>query len=71
MASHQNGANLALLAIEKLAKRVNIPSGLEQLGVKREDFAVLAANALKDACGATNPIQPTQQEVMDIFEQAM
>lgn len=67
----EQGANLALHAIEKLAKRVNIPSGLEELGVKREDFAILAANALKDACGATNPIQPTQQEVIDIFEQAM
>ncbi|MFK3626937.1 L-threonine dehydrogenase, partial [Escherichia coli] len=31
---------------------------------------VLAANALKDACGLTNPIQATQEEIEAIFRQA-
>jgi alcohol dehydrogenase len=35
----------------------DIPAGLRELNVKEEDFAVLATNALKDACGFTNPIQ--------------
>ncbi len=36
-----------------------------------EDIPVLAANALKDACGLTNPIQATQEEIEAIFRSAM
>ncbi|MDT3426416.1 alcohol dehydrogenase [Paenibacillus forsythiae] len=67
----EEGALLALQAIEVLAQRVGIPSGLSELGVKREDFPVLAANALKDACGVTNPVQGSHEEIMEIFEHAM
>ncbi|AIQ12771.1 L-threonine dehydrogenase [Paenibacillus durus] len=67
----EKGAALALDAIEVMAERVGIPSGLSALGVKREDFPILAANALKDACGVTNPVQGSQDEIMEIFEHAM
>ncbi|MFD1774866.1 L-threonine dehydrogenase [Paenibacillus rhizophilus] len=67
----EEGAALALEAIEVMAERVGIPSGLSALGVKREDFPVLAANALKDACGVTNPVQGSHDEIMEIFEYAM
>lgn len=65
------GADAAIRAIEELARRVGIPSGLRELGVKPEDFDVLAENALKDACGATNPVQATHEEIKGIFAQAM
>ncbi len=51
------GAEACINAIRELAKKVDIPAGLRDLNVKEEDFAVLATNALKDACGFTNPIQ--------------
>jgi alcohol dehydrogenase len=51
--------------------KVNIPAGLRELNVKEEDFAVLATNALKDACGFTNPIQATHEEIMAIYRAAM
>jgi len=57
-------------AIKTLARRVGIPPDLRALGVKREDFETLAANAMKDVCGLTNPVQPTLQEVIGIFEAA-
>lgn len=57
-------------AIKKLADIVGIPKSLEELGVKREDFDVLAENALKDVCGLTNPVQPTLDEVIGIFQAA-
>lgn len=57
-------------AIKKLADIVGIPKSLAELGVKREDFPVLADNALKDVCGLTNPIQPEKEEVIGIFEEA-
>ncbi|BDO87399.1 hypothetical protein VEE31_44910 (plasmid) [Escherichia coli] len=46
-------------------------SSLKALNVREEDIPVLAANALKDACGLTNPIQATQEEIEAIFRSAM
>ncbi|GAB0974598.1 hypothetical protein BT08F35_42350 [Escherichia coli] len=50
---------------------MNIPTGLKALNVREEDIPVLAANALKDAYGLTNPIQATQEEIEAIFRSAM
>ena len=69
--SDEQGAAAAIAAIKTLARDVNIPAGLEQLGVKADDFDVLATNALKDACGFTNPKQATHAEIVDIFRAAM
>ncbi|WP_374492160.1 iron-containing alcohol dehydrogenase [Brachymonas sp.] len=57
-------------AIKKLADIVGIPKSLEELGVKRDDFDTLAANALKDVCGLTNPVQAGHTEIVGIFEAA-
>lgn len=65
------GAEACIDAIRSLAQRVNIPAGLRELGVKEVDIPVLATNALKDACGLTNPIQATHGEIMAIYHAAM
>ena len=67
----EQGAKACIDAICKLARDVNIPAGLRELNVKEEDIPVLATNALKDACGFTNPIQATHDEVMAIYRAAM
>ncbi|HCR3983336.1 TPA: L-threonine dehydrogenase [Kluyvera ascorbata] len=69
--SDEQGAKACIDAIRKLARQVNIPAGLRDLNVKEEDIPVLATNALKDACGFTNPIQATHEEIMAIFRAAM
>lgn len=66
----EEGAAACIAAIEKLAKEVGIPAGLKDLKVKEADFAELATNAMKDACGLTNPIQPTHEQVVAIFAAA-
>ncbi|MBC3423035.1 L-threonine dehydrogenase [Pseudomonas wayambapalatensis] len=66
----EQGAGAAISAIEHLAVAVGIPAGLAELGAKREDVPVLAANALKDACGLTNPRSASQAEIEAIFEAA-
>lgn len=66
----EQGAQACISAIEALAKEVGIPAGLKDLKVKEEDFAELATNAMKDACGLTNPIQPTHEQVVAIFAAA-
>ncbi len=65
------GAEACIDAIKALASRVKIPAGLSELGVKEEDFPVLATNALNDACALTNPIQASHEEIMGIFRTAM
>lgn len=67
----EQGAEAALEAIQVLSKDVGIPAGLTELGAKAEDIAVLADNALKDACGFTNPKQATHEEISAIYTAAM
>ncbi len=64
-------AEMALEAIQRLSDDVGIPSGLKGLGVKEEDFPVLADNALKDACGLTNPRKATKKEIIQLYKNAM
>lgn len=61
----------AVEAIKALAHEVGIPKGLKDLNVKKEDFDTLATNAMKDACAITNPVQPTHEQVVEIFAEAM
>ena len=64
-------AEKAVESIKTLSARIDIPAGLKILGVKKEDFPTLTENALKDACGLTNPKQATAEEITAIFTAAM
>ncbi|MGD1827258.1 L-threonine dehydrogenase [Chromobacterium violaceum] len=61
----------AIAAIKRLAADVGIPAGLRELGVKEADIPTLADNALKDACGLTNPRKGSHEDVCAIFRAAM
>ncbi|WP_446028526.1 L-threonine dehydrogenase [Lelliottia amnigena] len=67
----EQGARACIAEIRSLARHVNIPAGLRDLNVKEADFPILATNALKDACGFTNPVQATHDEIMAIYRAAM
>lgn len=69
--SDQEGADKALEAIRTLSKDINIPSGLTEIGAKEKDIPTLATNALKDACGLTNPKQASHEEIVAIFTNAL
>ena len=69
--SDEQGAQAAITAIKQLSVAVNIPENLTKLGVKAEDIPTLADNALKDACGFTNPKQATHAEICQIFTNAL
>lgn len=64
-------ADKALEAIQRLSKDIGIPSGLKELGAKEEDLPILARNAMKDACGLTNPRKATKEEIIQIYKHAM
>jgi alcohol dehydrogenase len=68
--SDDAAARAAVKAMHDLARSVGIPARLSELGVKREDIPLMAANAMKDGSGATNPRKFTQPEIEAIFEAA-
>lgn len=68
--SDEEGAAACIAAIRQLSRDVGIPGGVKQLGAKEEDIDVLTGNALKDACGFTNPRKATHQDISNIFRAA-
>ena len=57
-------------AFRQLKKAVGIKDNLCELGMSADDLPLLAENALADACMLTNPKQPSESEVMEIYEAA-
>lgn len=56
--------------IRNLCREVGIPSGFSQYKVKKEDFPALADLALADTCMPANPIKPTKEDIIAIYEKA-
>lgn len=58
--------------ISQLKHKLNMPNSLQAAGVSKETFQQfkeeIIANALLDGCTATNPKQPTKEEVAVILE---
>ncbi|QNK79129.1 iron-containing alcohol dehydrogenase [Winogradskyella sp. PAMC22761] len=50
---------------------MGISSGLKELGVKEEDFKILAEHALNDVCTGGNPRTVTVEDAMAIYKAAM
>lgn len=69
--STRDAAIKGIDAIKDLSTDVGIPAGLKELKVKEKDLEVMAKNAMKDACGGTNPRCPSLEEVIQIFKDAM
>ncbi|EEB08659.1 alcohol dehydrogenase Adh4 [Schizosaccharomyces japonicus yFS275] len=70
LGASEHTAEGAVQFLQDMVARVGIPVHLKDLGVKREDFDMLATNAMHDASTFSNPIQPTHDEVKQIFEEA-
>lgn len=68
--STNDAAQKAISAIRTLSQQVGIPNNLKELGVQPKDFEIMADNAMKDACMATNPRIATKQQVIDIYQKA-
>lgn len=68
--STMEAARKAIDAIRQLSQQVGIPENLRSLGVKEEDFEMMAENAMKDACAATNPRKATKEQIIGIYQAA-
>ncbi len=61
----------AIAAIRRLSADVGIPSGLAELGAKKEDFPTMAKMALVDACAGSNPRSVDFDQTVALYEAAM
>ncbi len=70
--TEEEQATAFINAIKQLSANIEIPKGLTAFDVfKESDIETLTANALKDACGLTNPIQANAAEITGIYKNAM
>ena len=65
-----DAANKAIQAIRTISRQVGIPENLKVLGVKPEDFADMAENAMRDVCSLTNPRKATKEQIIEIYRRA-
>ncbi|MEE0433780.1 MAG: iron-containing alcohol dehydrogenase [Peptococcaceae bacterium] len=63
-------ADRCIDAIRLLSRQIGIPNNLRGLGVKPEDFQIMAENAQKDVCCLTNPRKATLEQVIEIYRRA-
>ena len=57
----------AVDAVRKLSVDVGIPADLKAI-VKKEDIPFLAKSAMADACRPGNPKDPTEADVIKLYE---
>ena len=65
-----DAAAKAIQAIRTISRQVGTPASLKELGVKPEDFGIMAENAMKDVCCLTNPRKATKEQVIEIYRRA-
>ncbi|MGO3838211.1 MAG: iron-containing alcohol dehydrogenase [Vagococcus sp.] len=68
--SKREAAEKAIQAMRDLAVDVGIPTNLKDMGVKKEDFDLMAENALKDGNAFSNPRIGNKADIIRLFEQA-
>ena len=68
--SAEEAAKLAAKAAFQLAKDLNIPIKLKEVGVTREMFGTIVEGTMAYRMLAINPMKITEQDVLDILEDA-
>jgi len=51
--------------------RLGLPSGLAQMGVRRDNFERIVTGALADHCHGTNPRPATAQDYRELLETSL
>lgn len=69
--SPSQAAKLCIRQIAALSASLGIPAQLSEMqGVSPQDFDSLATLAMADACMAQNPVSPTQEQVVALYDAA-
>ena len=68
--SAEEATDLLIERIFALSERIGTRKPLRELGVREEDFPLLAKKALCDSCSETNPIAASPAEIIEILQAA-
>ncbi|WP_042273742.1 iron-containing alcohol dehydrogenase [[Clostridium] dakarense] len=68
--SVHEAAEKAIDAMFRLSKDIGIPTSLEEMGIKEEDFEYMAEMALKDGNAFSNPRKGNGKDIVNIFKAA-
>jgi alcohol dehydrogenase len=71
VATADDNADAAIVAIAALAERVRMTAPLSSFGVTAADLADLADDTLADAVTVNNPVAPTAADIVRILEAAL
>ena len=69
--SPEEGAQTAIDSVTQLCKDIGIPSRLREANVTAEMIPDLARQAIADQCHLTNPRPCTEEDMIDLYQQAL
>lgn len=69
--SSWESSTLAVKAIKELFNQTGLPGNLREIGVKEEIIHLLARDASRSGSVLFNPRRPTEEEIIQIYQQAM
>ncbi|MFR8145899.1 MAG: lactaldehyde reductase [Clostridia bacterium] len=67
----QDVINTFVWKISELSKEVGITQTIKDVGVKEEDFGMLADKAMEDPCKPGNPREVSREDFIELYRQAM
>jgi alcohol dehydrogenase class IV len=69
--SPHRASKLAIQAVRELARDLDIPTSLSNLGLNDEQIPMLSRNAVQDVCMFTNPRDMSAEDVSTLLRQAL
>ena len=68
--SDKEAVDMVVDAVSELFKKLNIPQTLREIGIPKEMIPQLAAQAINDACTPGNPREVTEEDIINIYNEA-
>ena len=68
--AERDNAEAGLRALFGLNRSLGLPKGLRELGVRKEDFPLLAERTMEEAIGRPNPRKYDKRDVLRLYEEA-
>ena len=68
--AERDNAEAGLRALFGLNRSLGLPKGLRELGVRKEDFPLLAERTMEEAIGHPNPRKYDKRDVLRLYEEA-
>ena len=68
--SDKEAVDMVVDAVSELSKKLNIPQTLREIGIPKEMIPQLAAQAINDACTPGNPREVTEEDIINIYNEA-